>query len=379
MLSVMKRLALLSTVAIPVGLAVTTSMARLTAQDEPAPVSVAANTACIGAMVHRDPATGEWLRPPLLPADDQVMVTFFTEDSSYQPLGEVDCQPLTERSDEATRRQASGDGMRTLLEMRWPDDIAELQRTRAALAPSPVPTPAMTATAEATSTPPATATTTATPTLSVSATTTPSTGTQPAPTATPSVTPTPTVTPVGSLLTDDFSDPSKGLLPRSSAFHDVEQGYVNGEYLMRFTATAQRSAIGTGVDGQFSNVGIAIDVRIMTEQANRIVGLYCRGSNSGGGYIAHIYPQSQEVQLLYADGTVGPIKRAVSPLVIAGRPSYRLELSCIGRTLTVKVDGAVVMQETDSRYTSGSVGIQCGAFPNNLVDCRFDNLVIFQE
>lgn len=343
---------------------------RLTAQDEPVAVPVVAGTACIGPLGHIDPTIGTWLQPPLSVGPEQVMVTFFAEDSQYRALGEADCKPLEERSREETLAQATADGSRSVLEVMWPDGVGTLVMARAS-AMTPAPTVPITSSEPVVTMEPAA---TSTPAPVAVATPAPTATPRPA-AATPQAVPPSTV-----LLSDDFSKPDTGVLPKSATLPNREQGYVDGEYFMRLsTGSVGRGPYAT-ISGTFSNVTIGVDVRILDDVSGKYGGLSCRISNLGN-YLVQVRPRTRTVRLQYNPSSGGGvlIKSVTSSQVAPGNAVNRLELSCIGSTLTVKVNGTVVIQETDGRFTEGSAALQCGGDQNLAVECRFDNLLVTQE
>jgi hypothetical protein len=173
------------------------------------------------------------------------------------------------------------------------------------------------------------------------------------------------------LLADNFDDPTLGWLDASA--------YSGGEYAVR-GAFAEWA-----LPGSFADVTVAVDARLVGDTTNRAVAVYCRARSSEGGRLYYqftVIPADGVFLLQRADSAAGValVGRTQSAAIRAGNATNRLELSCIGTTISAKINGTEVASVQDGTHTSGRVSIGAGPFGGaGAVDARFDNLVVTQR
>jgi tRNA A-37 threonylcarbamoyl transferase component Bud32 len=222
------------------------------------------------------------------------------------------------------------------------------------------------------------------------------------PTPTAAVTPTPsgpTPTPIASpgtlLLQDDFSDPSTSRMPQVSANPSkVTLSIEEGEYRVRTLDPATPNELAR-IPGAFGDATIAIDARLVAESAQRILILGCRGNVEPGetsditrGYFLFVLPGPADtpgngsVQLVRRDTTRWvPISDAQAVAMKPGDRINRLELSCVGTSISGSINGTQVVQTLDGTYTEGLMllGVATNASSGVTSDARFGNLIITQR
>jgi hypothetical protein len=211
-----------------------------------------------------------------------------------------------------------------------------------------------------------------------------------APPPTPESMPTTTtLTGPGSIaFADDFNDVTRANFPTAPVDPNTRsQGYIDGEYEV---ISGRPGGVAVAVPGMYADSTVAIDVRVFDGPpgpgilATARAGIACRvGEN--GGYELRIYP---------TDFTSGPSRRTgprfqlikfqpgqdvelvdqgPTPVIRDRGEVNRLELTCVGNTITGTINGSQVFSVVDGAYTSGRHAF---GVAGTLSRGRFDNLVV---
>ena len=181
------------------------------------------------------------------------------------------------------------------------------------------------------------------------------------------------------LLADDFDNAESGWLRHSSA--DPSRfflAYFGGKYNIRRIDPQFSGLAGSAVPGSYADTTIAVDAQLDGEVTGAHVALTCRAqTGSGSGYRLKLDPGVRGVQLQRRDaGTLIPISDvARSDTIRGGTAENRLELSCVGATISARVNGVELLSVQDSSYAEGghSLSIAGGNAPYS---ARFDNLIV---
>jgi hypothetical protein len=203
----------------------------------------------------------------------------------------------------------------------------------------------------------------------------------PLPTVAPQATARAAPVPGDILLSDNFDDPTRAQLPLSSTAADRSQGYVGGEYEFVNGRPAVSSSQDLAIPGQFGDTSIMVDVRVLGgTSVRRGTHIACRRGTDGGGYVLAVHPDEQRVIFLRRQtGDGAPVtlfdQRSVAA-VRAGEAVNRLELRCVGSTITGTINGADVVSINDGAYSRGTHAL--GARGSGTIT-RFDNLVVTQR
>jgi len=176
------------------------------------------------------------------------------------------------------------------------------------------------------------------------------------------------------LFQDDFSSTSSGWDRATYDFGETD--YVSGGYHI---------LVGDDYSSVWANPGInATDVIVEVDGSKRggvddnEFGVICRyqdennfyaGSVSSDGFYAIIKIQNGEF------GYVGAEAMQPSDLINLGDAVNRVRMDCIGSTLTLYVNGAMLISEADTSFASGDVGLYAGSFGTPGIDIFFDNFV----
>lgn len=191
------------------------------------------------------------------------------------------------------------------------------------------------------------------------------------------------------LLEDSFDDPANARLPlRGDATGRAELAYVESEYSVR---NIDRQPNGPYIGAVFGAVTtdsiVSVDVRLVGDIAGRTAAVFCRRmsvpdlENQITAYRLVISPDVRQFELQRNDrgGRVSLSGRQPSGAVNGGDAWNRLQLSCIGSTITAWVNGQQVASVEDTSYTSGqhAVGIIGPVGPQPRAEARIDNLVVY--
>jgi len=188
----------------------------------------------------------------------------------------------------------------------------------------------------------------------------------------------------GSVLIDEGFADAGGILPASAPFGSaLLYGYTDGEYYLRNLDVATRSL---AIPGDFSDATIAVDTRLVGDIAGRTVSVGCRftteSASSNRGYRLRVEPGTGVFRLVREDGPRDFFLRSdrVSPAIMRGSATNRLELTCNGSTIRAAINGVEVAVVQDRTYPTGPLVIGVGARSSGLTsEARFDNLLVTQR
>lgn len=186
------------------------------------------------------------------------------------------------------------------------------------------------------------------------------------------------------VIKDPLTDASLGnlmsisSLPQVASVSYAKSGYTvnifNRDWLAQngnLTVPVSNTAMADG--------SIAVDARLTGDPANRDVLVDCqRGKNSG--YALYVYPSSGSFSL-QANTSNGwaALKRSRSEAIRPGMAWNRLQLSCIGGTVTAAINGKVVasIARKGNLSVSGSMVVGLGQIaPEPNVQGQFANLEV---
>ncbi|MGH2562321.1 MAG: hypothetical protein ACRDJH_24945 [Thermomicrobiales bacterium] len=186
------------------------------------------------------------------------------------------------------------------------------------------------------------------------------------------------------LIDERFDNPAAGEFTESEN-DDTRLVYERGEYVMEGIGQQFSGGFGVQVYDVVADGTIAVDVRLRGPVEDRLVFVGCRniGSNAALGYSLMLDLAHGDV-VLWAeidpdDGADVQLTDYVAHDAIRpGIRTNRLELSCIGSTITARVNGVEVVSVTDDRYQRGHFNFGVGAFSSSPgpVEGVFDNLLV---
>jgi hypothetical protein len=213
------------------------------------------------------------------------------------------------------------------------------------------------------------------------------------PTLTPSSLPTdtptrPTITPTASSTASPTSAPTT--TPEIVFFEDYEgsggawppadeetYSYGTSEGGYRIIVKTFFVDIYSVRNREFTDVRLELDVKKTAGPDDGYAGLICRFQNSGNyyGFVVsgdgsyRIYKKSGGVIADIGDPGQGSIVRT-------GDATNQIRADCVGSTLTLYVNGEIVLERQDEEFIEGLVGLVVGTQANPDVNVLFDNFLI---
>jgi hypothetical protein len=181
------------------------------------------------------------------------------------------------------------------------------------------------------------------------------------------------------MLSEHFDDPTNALLPQVSPDPRFQFAYAAGEYVIRKLEVASDFVPLATVPGVYGDASVAVDVRLVGETAGRYVAVACRFTGTAE-YTLLMEVQLGRLTLVRMDrGTPTPLVEPVATTAInRGSQVNRVELRCVGDTITAVVNGTTVATARDSTYQAGLFYIAAGALNEvfGTAEGRFDNLLV---
>lgn len=217
----------------------------------------------------------------------------------------------------------------------------------------------------------------------------------------PSPTPTPATAkgPGTVLVSDNFQDETRGVLPRTTTDPGSSIGYVEGEYAIAYTRPSDGKEIYVRVPGDYDNVSIAVDVRIVRGSLPGVppggpvqgpaaaqyadsaaVVLECKVTENSG-YAALVRPLSGRILLLKTDPQRGTVQlmRGDAPGINKGTGKNHLELSCGSDRIVLSANGTELTSIRENSSAKGSVYLGYWLDKGGTGEVRFNNLVVTQR
>ncbi|MFN8637195.1 MAG: hypothetical protein U0893_25380 [Chloroflexota bacterium] len=191
------------------------------------------------------------------------------------------------------------------------------------------------------------------------------------------------------LLADDFDDPMHAAFPTTSFMPgQVEVGYVDGEYSLRNIDPLNGSR-GTGTQAVYGDASLVFDVRMVGDASGRSISVGCRVTTIEAApirarlsfYNLVIFPDARSFNVIRYDAGVPaqPYGRQFSSAIRPDNEWNRLELSCVGSTVTARANGIDLSTMQDDTHKRGTffivIGGPASAMPHP--EARLDNLVIY--
>jgi hypothetical protein len=181
----------------------------------------------------------------------------------------------------------------------------------------------------------------------------------------------------GILFKDDFSDPNSGWMQGEDKFGKTE--YTNGGF---------RIFVNSDVTGKisiprllFTDVIIEVDATKAAGPDDNDYGVICRYQDENNFYFFEISSDGYYSIGKYKDDQlqlIGMDKMQTSDLIRQGEATNRIRASCIGSSLSLFVNGHLLVEVEDGDYSAGDVGLIAGSFETPGVDILFDNFKVYK-
>ena len=179
------------------------------------------------------------------------------------------------------------------------------------------------------------------------------------------------------LFEDDFSDPSSGWDHMQSEggltnYKDGEYHIAVYEMTTDYFATAYKN---------IKDVHLEVDATKTSGTDDNNFGIICRYLNEKNFYLGQISSDGFLGIFKVKDGEyiqLGADFMQPSELINQGNATNQLRFDCVGKDLTLYVNGTKVMESQDTEFTSGDVGLLAGTFQTPGVHIAFDNFKAYE-
>lgn len=160
----------------------------------------------------------------------------------------------------------------------------------------------------------------------------------------------------------------------------VRVGYAGGAYFIDQVDPKWGREAVVYVPGLYDNVSMAVDARLVGATAGRYIILGCRiAQDFISQYALYVGPGDGTVELMRWDNNTSvDLKGLQSPVVHQGNARNRVELSCVGSTITARVNGVAVISVHDTHYTAGQLelGVVGTVGVPSTIEGRFTHLLV---
>lgn len=181
------------------------------------------------------------------------------------------------------------------------------------------------------------------------------------------------------LMQDDFSDTKGGW----TVFSDAEgiNDYHDGGF--RILVSRENYYFWSNPGRSYSDVIIEVDGKKLAGPDENDYGVICRyQEDTGNFYFFTISSDGYYGVSKYINDEESLIGMSEmgknSNVILGGDAVNRIKATCKGNSLTLEVNGTVLVDVADSDLTSGDIGLIAGTYGTPGVDVLFDNLVVFK-
>ncbi len=184
-----------------------------------------------------------------------------------------------------------------------------------------------------------------------------------------------TSTEPGVLFQDDFSDTGSGW-DRVSTEEGITD-YADGVY--RIYVNADNADYWANPGRNFTDVRVEVEATKVGGSDDNDMGIICRyqdtenfyhGLISSDGFVGIVKTQVGEQSVISGDGL------EPSDAIAQGDVTNAIRLDCVGKTLTLYVNGIRTLEAQDSTWADGDVGLIAGTFDTPGTDVHFDDFVV---
>lgn len=178
------------------------------------------------------------------------------------------------------------------------------------------------------------------------------------------------------LFQDDFSDTGSGWDRYSDSTTVTD--YQDGGYRM-FVNESQYD-VWANPGRNFTDVSVEVSATRIGGPDENDFGIICRYQDIGNYYFMIIGSDGFYGIGIVADGNAPELIDMESMLfterINQGNGTNVLQAECVGENLTLTVNGSILADVTDNRFSSGDVGLIAGTFDEPGTDILFDNFTV---
>jgi hypothetical protein len=178
------------------------------------------------------------------------------------------------------------------------------------------------------------------------------------------------------LFTDDFSDSGSGWDVYNDANGDVS--YAGGGYRILVTTT-DMMLWGNPYQSFQNDVRIKVEAAKSSGPDDNALGIICRYQDVDNFYMFIISSDGYAGIAMYKNNEFSMLSGEsmdLSAAINLGAATNQIEVTCIGSTLTLLVNGTQAATATDVSFSGGDVGLFAKSFSEANVEILFDNLVV---
>jgi hypothetical protein len=176
------------------------------------------------------------------------------------------------------------------------------------------------------------------------------------------------------LYQDDFSDPQSGWTDESDSTSAAQ--YVDDAYLLSLYKTKYIS--WSYLDGSYEDVVMQVETRVVNATGDGEFGLICRRVDTDNFYGFEISEDGYFTIYKYVGGEYTALYDwEYSDIIPQGQP-VTLTASCVGKQLTLYVNGQFLGGAKDNSFYMGGFGMIIGTNDHSGLKVAFDNLVLMK-
>lgn len=172
---------------------------------------------------------------------------------------------------------------------------------------------------------------------------------------------------------DDFEDSNSGW--EIGDYDSGSIGYQNGSYFVEATEDAN---LMWGLAGQnFENVEITVESTqvLAPGNDNNGYGVMCRVQPDNDGYIFRISGDGYAGIHYFLEGEPGDlVDWAETPHINTGNSRNTIRVICNGPRLALLVNGNLVAETTDTKFTSGDIALAATTYETEPTKILYDNI-----
>ena len=175
------------------------------------------------------------------------------------------------------------------------------------------------------------------------------------------------------IFADDFSNPASGwpVINRP----EVNAGYLNGGYHIAIKQANFIERVYNPKVANLADVRVEVDATKTAGPDPSDFGIVCRRIDADNQYLLRVSSSATYSILKRKAGVWTRLGSGASAAVRRGNATNRLRADCVGSTLTLYVNGQMLLAVQDSDFGTGAVGLAAEDFDTPGTDILFDNFL----
>ncbi len=180
------------------------------------------------------------------------------------------------------------------------------------------------------------------------------------------------------IYSDDFSNPQSGW-QISQDVRGSRSGYEHQG--LRIVVNDAQMDFWSEAPVTYTDGRLAVDASKLGGPDDNYFGIFCRMTDSRNYYVFLVSSDGYYGIAKVIDGNYQQLNSNsmdFSPLITKGRGTNRVRADCIGTSLTLYVNGQLLVEVQDADLPSGKLGLIAGSHEVIGVDILFDNFIVYQ-